>query len=439
VKDLSRQVYDGRQRVKVRRVESARSMTRRFRAKGSITRRHFLNTAPLVTAASASLFTVGLSASPDHRGDKNKRIVKAHLGKEILYTNSKGDTWTATWADDNSLYASSDDTFGFNRVCDSNLGVHRIMGGPPPNIQGVTINPMNEFGKRGELKSDDASWKACGLICVDGVLYFSVSRHWWPYWNESSGTPGIIQETRDASIIKSTDHGRTWSPAPELGHAMFPGHVFSTPFFVQYSKDGKGQKMLSGGNPSLHEMSGVIYDMFVYAVSNNGAWNNGNWMTLGRVSRGLIGRLNPQDWEFVQGFDAQGRPAWGPRYDTARYIFWAPGRASMTGIHYISGLDLYVMPQWYYPVLDNPQRRFKVTRWEFYQAPDPWGPWTLFLTQEFEPQGWYNLCIPSKFISEDGLRFWIFTSGNFENPEYNNLHYNPCSTGSRGLTCFHQG
>jgi hypothetical protein len=62
---------------------------------------------------------------------------------------------------------------------------------------------------------------------------------------------------------------------------MFPGRVFSNPFFVQCGKDGKGTK------------DGA--DQYVYAVSNDGTWNNGNWMTLGRVARRLIERLDSND------------------------------------------------------------------------------------------------------------------------------------------------
>ena len=89
----------------------------------------------------------------------------------------------------------------------------------------------------------------------------------------------------------------------------------------------------------------------------------------------------------------------------------------MTGVHYIRGLDLYRMPQWYYPHLEEPKRRWKVTRWEFYSAPAPWGPWTLFHPQDVEPQSFYNPSIPSKFISENGREFWLFVSGDFKTNE----------------------
>jgi hypothetical protein len=343
-----------------------------------------------------------LTAAPQSQAEKKKRIVKAQIGAAIRLPNCSGDVWTTTWADDDHLYSATDDTTGFNKACDSNLAVQRIMGGPPPNVQGVTVNAMVEFGKGAELKEDQASWKASGLACVEGVLYLGVSRHYYDGVGDTSTDSAHhfwIQETWDASIVKSTDHGKTWSPAPKLGRAMFPGRVFSNPFFVQYGKDGKGTKDAA--------------DQYVYVVSNDGTWNNGNWMIVGRVSRGLIARLDPDDWEFVHGFDDKGQPIWRPRHDNAIYIFRSPGRTSMTGIHYIAPLDLYIMPQWHYPRLDDPKRRWKASRWEFYYAPAPWGPWTLFHTQDFEPQGFYNPSIPSKFISEDGRKFWIFVAGDF--------------------------
>jgi hypothetical protein len=367
------------------------------------TRRRFLQRGSLGVlslAVARDFFAVPAAAADavPQQAEKKQRILKAQIGNAIRLPNCSGDVWTTTWADDDNLYSVADDTTGFDNACDSNLAVQRISGGPPPKVVGVTVNPMKEFGTRGEPKEDGACWKASGLICVNGVLYLAVSRHGGDLSGDSAHH-FWIQETWDASIVKSTDHGVTWSPAPKLDHAMFPGRVFSNPFFVQHGKDGHGMK------------AGT--ENFVYAVSNDGTWNNGNWMTLGRVSAGLIERLDPEDWEFVHGFDDKGQPIWRPRHDNALYIFRSPGRASMTGIHYIAPLDLYIMPQWHYPRLDDPKRRWQVTRWEFYSAPALWGPWTLFHTQDFEPQGFYNPSIPSKFISEDGRKFWIFVAGDF--------------------------
>ena len=334
------------------------------------------------------------------------RIIRAHLGAAIPYHESCGDLWTTTWAGDGALYSASDDTLGFDRACESNLAINRIDGDAPPNIHGVTINAMDQFGRLAEFRpEDDGMWKASGLICLDGTLYLSVSRH-----SHQSRSPFYIQETWDASILRSDDYGQSWSETPRLGHSMFAGHTFSTPFFVQYGKDGGGA------------VDGA--DRYVYAVSSDGVWNNGSSMTLGRVPRDRIDRLDPADWDFIHDWDEHGQPVWRPRHDTARYTFRAPGRTSMTGIHYIAPLGLYIMPQWHYPDLHGPEPRWQRTRLEFYQAPRPWGPWTLFHAQDYDPEGFYNPCIPSKFIGGDGRSMWVFCAGDFKTyPDYPDGYY----------------
>jgi hypothetical protein len=362
------------------------------------------------------LSTVVFAATTELRSGKTSHtsakplIRSARLGTPIKAAGSGGDTWIAAWADDDNLYVTSDDTSGFDNACGksgSNLAVNRISGAMPPQLRGETVNCMKVYGRGSETKDDGGMWKACGITCVDGVLYMGVSRQLtcptepkltW----QGRYSPFPIQETWDSSIISSPDHGRTWSSAPELGHSMFPGRTFSTPFFVQYGKDGKEQDES---------------DSYVYAVSNDGAWNNGNWMTLGRVPRNRIARLDAKDWEFTHGFDDKQQPIWKPDHSGSLYVFRAPGQTSMAGIHYIAPLRRYILPQWHYTRLDDPNRMWDATRWDFYEAPAPWGPWTLFYSQNFEPEGWYNPSIPSKFINSNGKEIWVFTAGNFIRPE----------------------
>ena len=373
---------------------------REFLRQGSIGAAALLaGSSRVATAGPAKVISLagnpGGTACPD---SASVRIKSASLGKPIRYPESHGDTWTATWADDDNIYATSDDTQGFDKGANSNLALNRITGNMPPDIHGVTVNPMKEYGGWGEVRKDDgAMWKACGLASVDGVLYMSVSRNMNPDYAP------WIQQTWDATIIKSSDHGKTWSTAPPLNHSMFPGRVFSTPFFVDYGKDGRGTKDGS--------------DRYVYATSNDGAWNNGNWMTLGRVRRDLLPRLDPRDWEFVHGYDGKGGVVWQPRWESAVATFYNPGRTSMAPINYIAPLDVYILSQWYYTRLDDPARRWKATRFEFYHAPAPWGPWTLFHAQDFEPEGWYNPSIPSKYISADGKSMWTFVAGDWTDAE----------------------
>ena len=210
-------------------------------------------------------------------------IISAQLGEPITYEDSVGDDWNSTWADDGDLYTVSNDGYGFKNACDSHLAIHRITGEMPPEIEGITINPMSDYGGRNDNSPiDDGHWNAGGLTCVDGVFYLGLTRmNAMPYVYDTRGPNYWIQEAWDGSIIKSVDHGKTWSSQPKIGQAMFPGRSFSFPCFVEYGKNSEGHK-----------------DEFVYAVSQDGSWNNASSMTMGRVPRDRIGRLDPHDWEF---------------------------------------------------------------------------------------------------------------------------------------------
>ncbi len=65
---------------------------------------------------------------------------------------------------------------------------------------------------------------------------------------------------------------------------MFPGSYFAAPYFIDYG----------GGRPSTDGA-----DQYVYAVSNNGFWDNGDRLVLGRVRRDRIGLLKGDDWDFL--------------------------------------------------------------------------------------------------------------------------------------------
>ena len=348
---------------------------------------------PLLEKLASAEDAVPLSPTP---GGPN---LKATIGEGIIYKDLVGDTWNPTWADDDNLYTGAGDTLGTGaRPISSNVGLYQISG-TPPDIKVEVVNAMPQYGKYVEIDSKDAcTWKPSGMFCLDGILYLAASRNRY-----GNGKPEQfnIQQVWDASIIKSTDHGKTWSTVPPMDQAMFPGHTFSNPSFVQYGKNGA-----AGPHGS---------DKYVYAVSNDGTWNNGNSMVLGRVPREKLANLDAKDWEFVQRLDGQYNPTWGPRHDTAIYILRAPGCCGEAGVQYLPGLDVYVLPQWHYPTLnDTPQAEgWDHTRFELYQARAPWGPWHLFHTQDFKPEGYYNPSIPSKFVSADGKSFWIIVAGNF--------------------------
>lgn len=336
------------------------------------------------------------------------------LGQAKMDMSSVGDTWDACWADDDEIYVSSDDSLGFENQPGSNLQFHLLTGQSVQGLRGRTINGMQEYGPMTSSGPDGCMWKASGLTCINGTLYLFVSRHGLDF--------EVRQTAQNSSLILSTDKGLTWHRSAEENYQkpMFPGSRFGSPFFIKYGKDGAGD---------VHNA-----ESFVYAVSNNGFWENGDDMILGRSLKTKLAHLDASDWQFFTGGDGMESSAWSPDLRDASPIISNLGKCSMTGVQYFKLLNSYLMIQWYYTngtghmVSDN-------TTWLFYKAATPWGPWEQFGMENFTPEAYYNPCILPKFISEDGLSFTVITNANFQTfPEHEKgtsclyrLTYIPCT------------
>jgi hypothetical protein len=316
------------------------------------------------------------------------------LTEPILYPDSHGDVWACTWADDDEIYSASDDTSGISQAANSNLAINKLSGRPPQHTA-VTINPMCDYGSHGWREGHD-TWKANGLVSVDGVLYLGVSQH-----SSAYDYPDNLQRVYDASIVKSSDHGVTWSEKRKAGDAMFPGPRFATPFFVQFGKDYQD-----------------AMDEYVYAVSNGNFWNNGNYMTLGRVRRDRIGALDSRDWEYFSGVSPKNIPYWSKdliqaHRDSNGGIFKFRGQTSMTGVQYNPAVERFILAQWAYTDLDS-DRPWDLTTLYLFEAPKPWGPWKWFHVEENWGVSFYNPSLPSKWFEDGGTSMWMTGAGNFQ-------------------------
>jgi hypothetical protein len=259
---------------------------------------------------------------------------------------------------------------------------------------------MVEYQKAGGAYPDPEgsgyNWKGSGLTCIDGVLYLIVGRH--NYWHCKNPVDKRFRQTAaNASIIKSLDHGKTWTrPAIDnYNSPLFPGSRFGAPFFIEYGKNGRA---------NVHGA-----DKYVYAISNNGFWDNGDEMILGRCLRTRIADLNGEDWEYCRGQDGMDSANWSHEQGAAAPILSDPYRLSMTAVTYVEPLKRYVMIQWYYT---NPTATFGTdfdnSVFDYYQSPTPWGPWTKVSSQT--TTGYYNPMIVPKFISADGKRGIVFVN-----------------------------
>lgn len=358
----------------------------------SLTRRNLLKTA-------AGLLT----GAPGFSAAGPVRITDVILDLDNLHKwdDSHGDTWDPFWADDDNVYAFNCDGRGFGKE-GRNLAFNRLTGESPRHLSGAMINTMDEYGKSGQKDDDHATWKVCGQECIDSVFYTFVSRN---VYGKDSGDYWLRQTAFNSSLIKSTDRGLTWSRGARENYErpMWPGPSFGAPFFVHYGKNG--------GDTTQDAANG-----YVYAVSTNGFWNDGDRYILGRVPRGKLADLNAADWSYFTGSDGSKAGAWAADIRHAKPLLEFRARCGQGGPCYIPALGSYLMVVWY-----NTE---KMTRWfepnemkyDFYQAPHPWGPWNAVhsYSDRFLSAGhFYGPSLCARFQRQEGgdLHLTMFTSG----------------------------
>lgn len=312
--------------------------------------------------------------------------------------DSNGDTGDPFWADDDSLYTFMCDGRGFGKEV-MNLNFNRLGAGDWLSLAGNSVNPMAEYGKGNQKEADGATWKVCGQECIDGVFYGFVARN--VYGKDNKGDPLMRQSSFNASLIKSTDRGLTWtrSAAENLASPMWPGTRFGAPGFIHYGKNG-GSVTQDGA------------DRFVYAISNNGFWNGGDNFILGRVARGKLPRLQASDWTYHAG----GQDSWTADISKAVPILSRPAKLGWTSPCYIPALRRYLLVSWYVtPTLKKWFEPGEVI-YDFHEAPHPWGPWSFVssLSDRFIAGGHMygpNICAKFQQAGPDGVRVALFTSG----------------------------
>lgn len=373
-----------------------------FIRKMAIGRREFIVGSLAATVAGGLCGSDAIASPAPSEDTPAKPIAGVKVGTPVRLADNEGDTWVAAWAGDDNLYSPLDDGHGFHKACNSNVAFNRIEGNDPLHLTGTTINPMTEYGAGGYEGPDGCTWKSTGCIWIDGALYLVVSRH---LYGEVSADPKRRQTAENASIIRSTDLGKTWTRTAQenYDHPMFPGRRFSTPYFIQYGY-GHGEAAVDGSNE------------YVYATANNGFWDCGDDMVLGRVRRSKLAQLSGKDWEYYTGGDGMQAAAWSSKSQDSKQLIVAPGRFGMTGAVYLGALRRYFMIGWYYPAGGGKMPGGSTrTVWDFYESARPWGPWTQIDSYESTPAGLYSPQVCPKF--QDGSHIYALTTGTWVTPE----------------------
>ncbi len=305
-----------------------------------------------------------------------------------------GDLWPSCWSDDGALYTASGDGWGMDaemRVWED-LRVSRIDGTPPAPLDGKSL------AKGGEIASvwsgPGYNRKPTGMVCVGGDIYLAVQ-----------DLSLDFEEAPAASIARSRDKGKSWTW--DRSTPMFSKSVFTTVMFLDY------------GQGNVNSKDGLVY---AYGIDGNWRFStrarDPEQLYLGRVEPGRI--QDRAAWEFFAGIDAAGEPIWSsdiedrsPVLEDRIRIFiqmvvshpaW-PGpmpRIAQGGVFYNRPLNRYIYTSW---------TRFS---WEFYEAPEPWGPWRHFFSKNFGVYPWseakhggYAPTAPTKYVSADGRSFYV--------------------------------
>jgi len=370
-----------------------------------VARRQFIKTVAAFSTTSliADLCSSRLGGQALNAGRAPTAITDVFMDLNNLHKwdQSNGDTWDPFWADDDNLYAFNCDGRGFGTQ-PRNLAFNQLQGDSPHALTGRIVNSMDAYGTAGKKEADNATWKACGQECIDSIFYAFVSRN---VYGSDSKDPLLRQTAFNASLIKSTDKGLTWTPsaAENYERPMWPGTRFGSPFFVHYGKNG-GMVSKDGAR------------QYVYAISGNGFWNDGDDYILGRVERAKIKDLDASDWTYYTGGEGHSPDNWSKDINGAVPILNLPAKCGQTPPCYIPALGVYLMISWY-----NTQKMTKwfepnEMRYDFYQAEHPWGPWR-FINSHSDNHitgGHYygpSLCAKFQELNGTDVRMSLFTSG----------------------------
>jgi hypothetical protein len=330
------------------------------------------------------------------------RIKWITFGTNTSYYTDLGDTYYNSIGPDGNVWFTSDDTSGIRGAClpnGSNVVVNKATGPGPTDLQASTVNCLKEWGLQADdqNRGDGGSWKTTGLTWIDSVLYLWVARNIYP----PSANDTHRQSAQNACLLKSTDFAETFNGKIQsecFKNPDFKGRLFGTPSFVQYGRDGE-----AGPDGS---------DKYVYAVSNDGAWDNGGSVRLGRVNRSRIAHQRSEDWEYFRG--APATPDWTSNISDADPILSSPFQLSSAAAVYNPYLEEYILTQWYFPNRTGwgqyPDALYP-SIWSFYASRKPWGPYRLVSNTSWPNAGWYNPVMVNKFWGFDGKSGVVFASG----------------------------
>jgi hypothetical protein len=353
------------------------------------------------------------------------------------YTEPNGsDLWSVTWGRDGKVYAFFGDGGGFGGDDDrgrSSFGIASLDGTAPADAggSGPVVPPArrNVYGGFEAEHPSALSGKAGAIIAVGRDFYARAG-----IWTAAELGPDLAPRWGSPDreqIAYSRGNAHSWQIAnwefcSEEDRGRVAGRTQFCPVaFVNY---GRGN---AGAPDRRVYLVGVSLAAWLDWGRATAAESPAGDSFLARVKSGHV--LDATSYEYFAGLDARGRPIWDRDPARMRPIFSdrAPNRPGCDGVcppmRIILGEVIYDRAIHRY--LGVAQGRF-VGQTSFYDAPEPWGPWTVVAYNNVDPAsgsgGWANLGteggkslgvhIVNAWTSADGLTLWLTYSSDGRAP-----------------------
>lgn len=382
-------------------------------------------------------------------------------GRHREYTDA--DTWYPSWASDGNLYSPFTDGSvpsknGQAVACNSGgrpaaTGAARIEGDDPFNL---AIEPI------GVWKSSPLPYAGrypCGTLVHNGIWYYGTYLvDIWKREIDGVTYPWASLEPLVGFRI-SRDLGKTWEETPHTPcNPLFPEIAGKTNELETLNKQPRGlgsqevRSQISGlplikmGSPHFidfgrnmeHSPDGKAYLVAHGSLEpdpkprfGNNSWCAGDQVFMARVTPTPENINDAGKYEFFAGYDGNGVATWSHDFGRIKPVLDWNNRCGCATVTYNAPLRKYLMC-----VTDGwPTSREMNTY--ILESDNVAGPWKLVVFMENFGTQAYFVNIPSKFISRDGLTFFLCYSGNYTNA-WLKTKYPANPPGSRYALCLQE-
>ncbi len=313
---------------------------------------------------------------------------------------SSGEMWFTTWADDDNVYGTWADGSGPTPFVSWSLmtdcGIVKLTGDLPklkPTI--VLRDAPTQF----EPRVDD---KPSSLLFLGGRLY--------GHFHSPLGDPRI------GYLAYSDDYGESWVRVG-FNQPDVPRSIAGSPWIKDLDSALTSLPFINQVVPNLYDNTslrdspfrclffinmGKSYELnmdgYIYGL---GIGRERDWsgeVYLARVAQKRI--LHYAEWEYFAGMGAEGKPLWSKNQLEAKPVPGLEATEQGSAIYH-PGVKRYLF----------------LTSKHLFDAPDPWGPWTVAGDFPSEPPEWQKGNQPgiiTKGLGSDS--FWFTMAGEAKKP-----------------------